>query len=78
LRPIERVSLLRCPVLVVHGTEDRHTTMQEAERLFAAAPAPKEFYAVTGAAHVDLHTFGGKEYERRVGGFFAHHLRTAG
>ena len=40
LRPIERVSLLRCSVLVVHGTDDRHTTIQEAERLFAAVPRP--------------------------------------
>jgi alpha-beta hydrolase superfamily lysophospholipase len=75
LRPIERISLLRCPVLVVQGTEDRHSTIQEARRLFAAAPSPKEFYALAGAAHVDLHAFGGKEYERRIGGFFARHLR---
>lgn len=78
LRPIERVSLLRCPVMVVHGTEDRHTTIQEAQRLFAAVPAPKEFYSLRGAAHVDLHAFGGKEYEGRVGDFLVRHLRTAG
>lgn len=78
LRPIERVSLLRCPVLVIHGTEDRHTTIQEALWLFAAVPEPKEFYSVSGAAHVDVHRFGGKEYERRVGDFFVRHLRTAG
>jgi fermentation-respiration switch protein FrsA (DUF1100 family) len=78
LRPIERVPLLRCPVMVVHGSEDRHTTMQEAQRIFAAVPGPKEFYLLSGAAHVDLHAFGGKEYERRVGEFLARHLRTAG
>jgi hypothetical protein len=33
---------------------------------------------LSGAAHVDLHAFGGKEYERRVGEFLARHLRTAG
>jgi alpha-beta hydrolase superfamily lysophospholipase len=77
LRPIERVPLLRCPVLVVHGSEDRHTTIQEAQRIFAAVTGPKEFYLLSGAAHVDLHAFGGKEYERRVGEFLASHLRTA-
>ena len=77
IRPIDRVSLLRCPVLVVHGTEDRHTTIHEAERLFAAAPEPKEFYRVQGAAHVDLHAFSGKEYESRVGSFLARYLRNA-
>lgn len=75
LRPIERVSLLRCPVLIVHGTEDRHTPIQESRRLFAGIPTPKEFYALAGAAHVDLHAYGGEEYERRIGGFFARHLR---
>jgi fermentation-respiration switch protein FrsA (DUF1100 family) len=78
LRPIERVSLLRCPVLLVHGSEDRHTTLQEAQRIFAVVPAPKEFYLLSGAAHVDLHGFGGKAYERRVGDFFVRHLRAAG
>jgi fermentation-respiration switch protein FrsA (DUF1100 family) len=76
LRPIERVSLLKSPVLVVHGTEDRHTTIQEAERLYAAAPEPKEFYAVLGAAHVDLHAFRTRDYEERIGGFLRRHLRA--
>jgi uncharacterized protein len=78
LRPIERASLLRSPVLFVHGTEDRHTTIQEVQRIIRNVPAPKEFYFLSGAAHVDLHGFGGKAYERRVGGFFVRHLRAAG
>lgn len=75
LRPVERVPLLRCPVLMVHGSDDRHTTLAEARRVFAAIRAPKEFYVVMDAAHVDLHAAGGGEYERRIGGFFARHLR---
>jgi fermentation-respiration switch protein FrsA (DUF1100 family) len=75
LRPIERVSLLRCPVLIVHGTEDRHTTIQEARRLFDVASMPKEFYSLAGASHIDLHAYGGAEYEHRIGNFFARHLR---
>lgn len=78
LRPIERASLIRCPLLHVHGTEDRHTTIEEARRLFAAASEPKAFYSVGGAAHEDLHAFGGNEYEVRVGDFLVRHLRTAG
>ena len=78
IRPVQRVSLLRRPVLVVHRNEDRHTTIQEAQRIFAAAPEPKEFYMLSGASHVDLHAFGGKDYERRIGQFFARHLRSAG
>ena len=78
LRPIERIQGLRSPLLVVHGTEDRHTTFEEAQKLYASAPQPKEFYAVQGAAHVDLYAFSPRAYEERVGRFLARYLRNAG
>ncbi len=74
LRPIDLVSQLQVPVLIVHGTEDRHTTLSEAEQLFAAIPEPKEFYKVSGAAHVDLHKYAGDEYKQRIVSFFTHYL----
>jgi fermentation-respiration switch protein FrsA (DUF1100 family) len=78
LRPIERISLLQSPVLIVHGTEDRHTSLSEAQRLYATANQPKEFYAVPGAAHVDLYAFSPKAYEERVSVFLARYLGNAG
>jgi fermentation-respiration switch protein FrsA (DUF1100 family) len=78
LRPIDRIPVLRAPLLVVHGTGDRHTTLEEAQKLYASAPQPKEFYAVQGAAHVDLHAFSPRAYEERVGRFLARYLRSAG
>jgi uncharacterized protein len=42
--------------------------------MFAAAPEPKEFWLVPGAAHVDLHAAAGPEYELRVLAF----LRRSG
>ena len=74
LRPIDLVSQLQAPVLIIHGTEDRHTTLLEAEQLFAAIPEPKEFYRVRGAAHIDLHKHAGDEYEQRIISFFTRHL----
>ena len=74
LRPIDLVSQLQVPVLIVHGTEDRHTTLSEAEQLFAAIPEPKEFYKVSGATHVDLHKYAGDEYKQRIVSFFTHYL----
>ena len=61
-------------MLIIHGMEDRHTTLLEAEQLFAAVPEPKEFYKVHGAAHIDLHKHAGDEYEQRVISFFARYL----
>ncbi len=74
LRPIDFVSELQVPVLTVHGAEDRHTPLSEAEQLYAAIPEPKEFYKVRGAAHVDLHKHAGDEYEQRIVSFFIQYL----
>jgi uncharacterized protein len=77
LRPIDRIPMLRSPLLVVHGTEDRHTTLEEVQKFYATAPQPKEFYAVHGAAHVDLYAFSPRAYEETVGRFLARYLRNA-
>jgi len=74
LCPIDYVGRAGCPVMVLSGGEDRHTTVEETERLFDAAPEPKELWIVPGAAHIDLHRFAPEEYERRVQLFLAEHL----
>ena len=74
LRPINRVSGIAAPLLVIAGTDDLHTTLAESRRLFDRAAVAKEFWAVDGAAHIDLHRHVRLEYERRVGTFFAQHL----
>ncbi|BDG02209.1 alpha/beta hydrolase [Anaeromyxobacter oryzae] len=75
LRPIDRIAQETAPVFVLAGTADRYTTLDESRALFDAAPEPKAFWAVEGAAHVDLHAFTPAEYEARVGAFLADHLR---
>ena len=74
LRPIDRIGAVRAPVFLLAGTADRYTLLAESRALFARAPAPKEFWPVEGAAHVDLHEFAGEEYERRVGAFLGRYL----
>lgn len=78
LRPIDRVGLLRVPLLVIAGEADRHTTLAESRRLFAAAPEPKQLWVVPGAPHGDLHASSPVEYERRVLAFFTEHLQSKG
>jgi len=75
LRPIDRMGALGAPVLIMNGTGDRHTPIEEARAIFAAASGPKELWAVEGAAHVNLHTFSGVDYERRVAAFLEKYLR---
>jgi fermentation-respiration switch protein FrsA (DUF1100 family) len=74
LHPIARLPDLKAPLLIASGSADRHTTLAETQRLFAAAPEPKSLWIVDGAEHVDLHAYAPAEYERRIGGFLALHL----
>ena len=76
LRPIDRIAALGAPVFVLSGTRDAYTPLAEARALFARAQGPKEFWAVEGAKHEDLHAYTGETYERRVGAFLAAHLRA--
>ena len=77
LHPIDALPALRSPLLIAAGSADRHTTLAETERLFAAArSADKSLWIVPGAAHVDLHAFAPADYERRVGGFLRQHLHA--
>ena len=63
LGALERVA---APVLFVHGTADEVIPFSHGERLFAAAPGPKERFWVEGGMHNDLFAAAGPEIGRRV------------
>ena len=77
LRPIDRVRRLRVPLLLVAGEADRHTTLAESRRLFAAAPEPKALWVVPRAPHGDLYASDSAAYERHVLAFFGQYLRAS-
>jgi uncharacterized protein len=77
LRPIEAAKTVRTPKLFIFGTEDRHTRLDESQRLLAAAAAPKESWAIDGAAHVDLCDFAKNDYRARILNFFGKYLRDS-
>jgi pimeloyl-ACP methyl ester carboxylesterase len=74
LRPIDRMGQIGAPVLIVNGTQDSYTSIEDARALFAAASNPKELWAVEGAGHVDLHAFAKAQYEQRVGDFLGRYM----
>lgn len=74
LKPIERIDEVRSPLLLMAGSDDRHTTLSESQRLFAAANQPKRLWVVPGAAHVDLHRFAPQAYRAELIGFLEAHL----
>lgn len=75
LQPVEAMALLQSPVLVIGGSQDAHTTEAETQRIFDAAPQPKQLWIVDGAAHVDFHAHARSEYERRIAAFLEQYLR---
>jgi dienelactone hydrolase len=74
LRPIDSIRSMRCPVLVLAGTADHHTTEAQTRALFAAAHEPKELWLVPGASHDDLLRFDAGGYARHVIGFLDRYL----
>ena len=74
LRPIDSLQHVRCPVMILAGEDDHHTTLSESKAMFAAANQPKEFVMFPGATHVDLYAHDHRMYEDRVGAFLAESL----
>jgi alpha-beta hydrolase superfamily lysophospholipase len=74
LRPIDSIANVRCPVLLVSGTADRHTTEAQTRALFAAASDPKGLWLVPGATHDDLYRFDPEGYARHVIDFLDRNL----
>lgn len=59
---LSKIPLLRVPKLFVHGREDEIVPFSMGRKLFAAAKAPKFFYALDGAGHNDTYIVGGRSY----------------
>ena len=66
---IERIQDIRCPVLIIHGTEDETTPYEHGWSLHAKAPEPRFFHSVHGAGHTDILEVGGLEYEEAYRSF---------
>lgn len=77
MRPIDRIGAVTVPKLIIAGSADEHTPLQESMAMFRAAAEPKELWVVAGARHVDLDRYAGDSYRKRVLRFFNKFLRHA-
>lgn len=75
LRPIEHIAQLGCPVLIMAGNKDQHTTLAETERLFEAAASPKRLIITNGAGHGDLRDYDPDSYVSNVLTFLEEHMQ---
>ncbi len=61
-KSIRKVAALDLPKLFIHGTSDETIPFSHGQRLFEEAAGPKEWYAIQGAGHNDVHRHGGLRY----------------
>ncbi len=65
----DRLKRVRCPVLIIHGENDRVIPFWHGQALYNAANQPKQFFAVAGAGHNDVAEIAGKSYPKALQSF---------
>src|SRR5262245_57660033 len=76
LRPLDRIGEVTAPLLVAAGRRDDRTTLAESRAMFERARAPKVFWVVDSAGHVDLEAYAPNEYHKHVVAFLLEHLQA--
>lgn len=72
VRPFDCIKrTARCPLLLIHGTEDDVVYVQDAYQLYVAAEGPKELWIVPDVGHGQAYQVLGNAYVERVAAFFA-------
>jgi fermentation-respiration switch protein FrsA (DUF1100 family) len=66
---IVKIADVKCPVLVIHGKNDRTIAFQHGEDLFAAAKEPKTSLWVESAGHNNLFSVANETYLKTVRDF---------
>ena len=74
LDPIDHISELGTPVLIVAGGRDQHTNLDESEELFQRAKAPKSIWVLPQAVHQDFYRLDPEQYQKHVFAFLDHYL----
>jgi pimeloyl-ACP methyl ester carboxylesterase len=65
------------PVLIIHGSVDRLTDVEDARLLYQASGNPKDLWTVDAAGHGRARRLRQVEYDRRVIEFFRQHVAGA-
>lgn len=74
LRPIDQISAIDAPLLMIAGNKDQHTTLNDSQQLFERARQPKNFWLVENAGHVDFYRYDPRGYAKNVLKFLGEHI----
>jgi fermentation-respiration switch protein FrsA (DUF1100 family) len=69
---IDRIAMIRCPLLVIAGDRDGIIPIEHSLRLYEAASSPKKQVIVRGADHNDWALLAGPEMIAAIVGFLRH------
>lgn len=72
---LQKLPLLKVPLLLIHGTWDRKVPAGMARQLFEAAPQPKVLVLIEGGEHSNNGAVGWVEYRDAVLGFVSRYAR---
>lgn len=73
---IDKISRLKMPVLLIHGTWDPRIPVSMADALYAAAPQPKQLLKIGGGEHSNSGVVGNLEYRAAVSSFIRQYTRV--
>lgn len=62
----EKIKNIKVPLLVLHGDRDEIVPLEHGRVIFEAAPQPKSFFVIAGAAHNDTYVIGGEPYYKQL------------
>jgi len=74
LSPINKLSALDCPIFVISGMADEHTTASDTKLIFERAKEPKQLWLVEGVAHQDIYDVRSVLYKEKVLAFLDRHM----
>ncbi|MBE9138912.1 alpha/beta hydrolase [Nodosilinea sp. LEGE 07088] len=63
---ISKISSLKMPVLFLHGSSDSVVPSAMSDRLYAAAPEPKQLFIIPAADHVSIYRPGDASYFKAI------------
>ncbi|OUR94078.1 alpha/beta hydrolase [Gammaproteobacteria bacterium 42_54_T18] len=66
LHPIDVLPKVKVPVFIIGGKLDKHTKVEETERMFQALTFKKALWLVDGASHQDIFAFDSDNYKSKI------------
>jgi uncharacterized protein len=72
---LQKITSLKIPLLVIHGTWDQKIPFHMSEQLYDAAPQPKKLLLVEGGEHVNSGSVGWMDYRKTVTAFVREQLK---